>query len=953
MSKRLHTEIGVPSLSLSRPAKRSATSGPTQGLSASSSVANIRTAIWETVRQRMACREIPLTEVDIRQHGAVVPLTDDDQIKLLYLKLLDTLLLLSDDELCQLFELSTLSAASVADASMRQKFYLRSCTLTAGQLRTVITVWRRDYLNFEEADIWDDYLKDPKIHGDTPLAIRYVGIAGSGKTGYHRFQEDLRYRKNGILLAFCNTVAVELPAVHVSWKVFEFKSAAVPKTEMPLGQDQFFIDTREMLCTPLFKRFAKIQQTGPDPTMDFDIEAWAEAMKTFADHFKQETRTDRYPLGVSWLERIIAEATPKSFSTGTSDGSCEVLFALVGKDITVEDFVDSKPFFASRSGAGASNYNSRSAVVVINILSQLHALENGFGESLPMPFQPVIFPFVDLYPWIGHKKTAEMIEFLRQYFSITRPWIGIGLGHKVSSSMKGNFMHQYGMTRDRYIDYVGMPSVQYYDSSWLNSENDDEPDPNTAFILIPHIHPGRDKYGNQPESLRRVLFLTWMVTIALADMLLGKLTERQLDSKGVQIGPRDRASICRELLAEAGASAPVARLGKFPSTWKFGYPDLRIGFDGSEGDKEKWMKWANGVWEGKSFFASLIATTDFDKAKPELMTLLPGENLGDPDVRKAVFEKLERNIRLRGSDPEIVNSRRIVTLYWMDNGTKVKIPLRAPPSSVKDEGDRFIRFVDAGISLCGPNGQVFLPARTPFTVTWPTSELGLLVNANNIKRCWERQTSKPWPQSLTSSGPPIPSPSQVPPTSLTAGIFPDVSSSPTPLTNPSLAPSSSKDPASLSAASSSSLSLPASFYGAKGKGPLKVGMSKASIAQYSKPPLAGDATWIMNEFLDEVFPDGGKVFSATVGAWPEKDGEHIRLLFSEFLHRSRYQSYPYRSEWVDILNDSRQASTNTLKKTLDFCRPITRTQKVQKNMRSSGGSQLTGQYWHFGGSPAS
>jgi hypothetical protein len=70
-----------------------------------------------------------------------------------------------------------------------------------------------------------------------------------------------------------------------------------------------------------------------------------------------------------------------------------------------------------------------------------------------------------------------------------------------------------------FLEHVGIPVISYYDNpDWLH--DNDAPSSTCAFIQIPHIHPGRDKYGNQPESLRRVMILCWMATLAIGDYML-------------------------------------------------------------------------------------------------------------------------------------------------------------------------------------------------------------------------------------------------------------------------------------------------------------------------------------------------------------------------------------------------------------------------------------------------
>jgi hypothetical protein len=96
---------------------------------------------------------------------------------------------------------------------------------------------------------------------------------------------------------------------------------------------------------------------------------------------------------------------------------------------------------------------------------------------------------------------------------------------------------------------VGKPRISYYDNpSWIRTK--DAPGSHTAFIQIPHIDPGRDKYGKQPEALRRVLLLTWMSTLAINFFMIKKV----LDLANQSEEPEDfdeaalREEICREVI---------------------------------------------------------------------------------------------------------------------------------------------------------------------------------------------------------------------------------------------------------------------------------------------------------------------------------------------------------------------------------------------------------------------
>ena len=70
--------------------------------------------------------------------------------------------------------------------------------------------------------------------------------------------------------------------------------------------------------------------------------------------------------------------------------------------------------------------------------------------------------------------------------------------------------------RRDFLKSVGVPRIAYFDDpDWMKAKDRDGPNRQTAFIQIPHIHPGRDKYGGQPESLRRTFIFTWMATLVI------------------------------------------------------------------------------------------------------------------------------------------------------------------------------------------------------------------------------------------------------------------------------------------------------------------------------------------------------------------------------------------------------------------------------------------------------
>jgi len=79
--------------------------------------------------------------------------------------------------------------------------------------------------------------------------------------------------------------------------------------------------------------------------------------------------------------------------------------------------------------------------------------------------------------------------------------------------------------------YVGVPQIVNYQPATfiedITDDGDNMPDPDLTAILIPHIHPGRDRYEVQPEALRDVIVLTHMVSLAIAERVISCILDGQ------------------------------------------------------------------------------------------------------------------------------------------------------------------------------------------------------------------------------------------------------------------------------------------------------------------------------------------------------------------------------------------------------------------------------------------
>jgi hypothetical protein len=140
------------------------------------------------------------------------------------------------------------------------------------------------------------------------------------------------------------------------------------------------------------------------------------------------------------------------------------------------------------------------------------------------------------------------------------------------------------------------------------------------------------------------------------------------------------------------------------------------------------------------------------------------------------------------------------------------------------------------------------------------------------------------------------------------------------------------------------------LYGPKGA-PI-VGQHQRNFEHYGKPPHRGDATWIINEFLNEcIGNEGGRLFSGNMEKFPTLQTSHHKTLLKNFIGRPEYLNYPYRMEWQDILGHDNQSSTNTVRANISFCRDIVgeTAERRSGGVGPDGKAKMNmGKWWHIG-----
>jgi len=112
---------------------------------------------------------------------------------------------------------------------------------------------------------------------------------------------------------------------------------------------------------------------------------------------------------------------------------------------------------------------------------------------------------------------------------------------KLTTIAKANFIHQNGVFPTSFVQQIGELSVQYYSEPNEGGTVDDE----DGFICIPHIDPGRDKYGSAFKELRRVLDLNHKLT-NLVDFLAMQAVDRTATTRSAL----SRKDLCLDILKD-------------------------------------------------------------------------------------------------------------------------------------------------------------------------------------------------------------------------------------------------------------------------------------------------------------------------------------------------------------------------------------------------------------------
>jgi len=359
--------------------------------------------------------------------------------------------------------------------------------------------------------------------------------------------------------------------------------------------------------------------------------------------------------------------------------------AFIGKDQTSEEYLDPKPFIQGRSRAG--NLTRGFLFRLVNWEAQAHK-----RAFYPDAFDATSGPycFIDLWPWLWHKNIVCVTEFLQWYLSFTRPIVAVTYSRLVNNITLADFRHGNGVRMSSFISVVGTATIQYYD-------HDDEtmqPTEDSAFINIPHIHPGRDKYGPQAPELRRVIDLTMQYTFLVGDVTLEVLDAHDEEDEDDE-QPPSRKQLCEEILARVeslctaskphkefyanlqqarrdliayfqttmashleeqpvltadgrlkmislrqaeGASRSAVRKEQLEALWEENLPDLHTTIAHEDDQRDSWMKAMSRVPQHQYYYLYLLSQRVPDPTTAELLERFkPVEAQGDDWMQDDAF----------------------------------------------------------------------------------------------------------------------------------------------------------------------------------------------------------------------------------------------------------------------------------------------------------------------------
>lgn len=926
-------------------------------------------------------------------------------------------------DLEKIFRLQLSTATSGPLASGFHYFYMRSYTFTWNELKRICEVMTDGAGHtYVEVLNWRKVLEIHETRAAQPFfTVRYFGTVQGPDTPYNRFLEDMRDRRSGILSEFLHYLVQLFPEILAASEVYLFQDATLKHEEVFLKADP--TGTRPPLTHQQLSSAGQIHQVRSALQRDDmeraliaafdhrtllnrqrggfygsylpsvgDAKLFTDLKTRFYARF-YDSATSAQPEIIDGLDEIFhqiqdyAKRNPNEAGTTFRPFSDRLrivcrdqamplqvskttILALVGKDITLEDYVEESSFFDGRS---------RAATVTKDMIRRLAVAEaESHRDTIPsVNFDPKM-PFIDLWPYLKHYDIIWVISCLRSILSVTRPLVLVSFSREVNAITRADFHHQMGISsRQGLTQLVGEYSIQYYG---VVDENATVRDPETAFINIVHIDPGNDKYFNQSTGLRRVFDLTWQLTFLVCDIAL---TVVESYAKGTS--KPSRLDICQQVLdtlehrresdlktseffdvlgevkqnlvreneeryghsayskfvLDAGTRRNISRLGhalgephseerreQIESLWDQNMPDLHLAIP-HEGDRhDEWVNAFLALQPGQSYFLQVISSLQEHEYIRELLRQCPDTswltgNLDDPDIFQTAIVRSGLWIQKRALEAEKSIIGRQFPAPFLDtahmNGSFIGLTV--------SNGQGLLRWRHPDPK----RGNVTIRLRSKAAITKSAAEIrqvyftaeGIdIVDAKGNPLRPKRQKDASIYNTAT-----------VPKSRFKAiqddgadleELWKDVRRFLT-----GMIPESVKD-----SEQDEDPSRPVKVWDdipTDGIGPTPVNVKKEKPIQ-PRPPRRQDANWLVMTFIDDQLPDGGG-FRTISSARAEVS--HLDL-FLVFLKSPEYRGHPYAKFWLSKLEDeaNRRTGLGLLARQLRILRSFQR--HVSKHMLPSG-----------------
>lgn len=606
----------------------------------------------------------------------------------------------SNDQLSKILALEESTIMS-PPSKEGHSFYFRAWEFKIIQLEELIEYWRQDEIHHAEVNEWQrtiDHCKRRGLTQDYVVTIRYWGTVEGPKRPIDRHLADVKERNSGILGEFLNHVEAWFPEIAAHAKVFllpdahhsggQLNQLFAEDTERLLialghypsslnrqrgGQYSSFLpssgdaDLFRGLKTDFWNNFRSMAAVAPDE-MVAQLDTHFNATQVYANDNPAESGTCRHEFTDGLRNMFKTQATPHQYSSYT-------IVVFIGKDITLDNFMSESSFLEGGSRAGVLTKD-----ILLRIIGAEAQANDRSASVQAFNSQMSAFCFVDLWPWLWHKNIEQAIWILCQYLRIVRPLICASYSRIVNGIVRSDFQHENGVGMGAFTPLVAEATIQFYN----DPQNDDETRENSAFINIPHIHPGRDKYGPQDIKLRRVFELTMYYTFLISHVATDVVDKHYKDSE-----QPTRLEICTEILDEvnklkskephraffkalkkakaelvthltegagvrsAGAgyaamaddvrpilnnagSLKLARLGQaegapnskdrltqLESFWQMNMPDLHIAIPHLDENKNEWIQSLANLQLGQFFYLAVIGQAEPDEYTNQILSTFP------------------------------------------------------------------------------------------------------------------------------------------------------------------------------------------------------------------------------------------------------------------------------------------------------------------------------------------